>query len=103
MIEISDKTFTKETKNKTVIVDFWAEWCGPCKMMEPMFKELSKDYDCIVFAKMNVDEHPDFVAELGIQSIPTLIVFKNGKETDRIVGMMPKPVLKKKMDGIFGK
>jgi thioredoxin 1 len=74
-----------------VLVDFWAVWCGPCRMVAPVVEELAQELDGQVrFAKVNVDDLPDLAAPLGIQGIPTLILFKLGREIDRIVGAAPK-------------
>ncbi len=74
-----------------VIVDFWADWCGPCHMLAPTFEELSDEYSGkVTFAKLDVDALPDIAAKLGVQSIPTTIIFKDGKETLRIIGAHPK-------------
>ena len=82
-----------------VLVDFWADWCMPCKMIAPIVEELSKEYDGrLGFAKLDVDSNPSTAMTYGVRSIPTLLVFKGGKPVDQIVGAVPKGALKKKID-----
>ncbi len=100
--ELTAENFRKATSGKPVIVDFWAPWCGPCKMLAPFFEELSQDYQGkLEFAKLSTEDYPDIAAGQGITSIPCLIVFKGGKEVDRIIGLLPKEQLKKKIDAIL--
>ncbi|NLW07476.1 MAG: thioredoxin [Clostridia bacterium] len=78
-----------------VVVDFWAAWCGPCRMMAPVLDQLASEYDgSVKFAKVNVDEHQDVAMSYNIMSIPTLVIFKDGQEVGRVVGYMPKDRLK---------
>lgn len=88
--------------NEKVIVDFWASWCMPCKMVAPIFEKLAKKYKgTIVFAKVNVDENPEIAAKFGIMSIPNFIIFKNGEKIGEIVGAMPEEVLEEKILNYF--
>jgi thioredoxin 1 len=96
---VTDATFKETVKdNAVVVVDCWAPWCGPCRMIGPIIEELAHDY-CgkILFGKLNVDENPEVATEYQIMSIPTLLVFKNGKLVDRIVGAMPRPMLEQRI------
>lgn len=103
--QLTDTQFNEAIKAKTpVIVDFWASWCGPCKMLAPIFEELSGEYKGkLTFAKLSTEDFPDVAAENGITGIPCMIVFRNGEEVDRIIGFAPKPVLKQKIDAVLAK
>ncbi len=100
-LQITDSNFEELVRNsdKPVLVDFWAEWCGPCRMIGPVIEELSNEYEGkAVVGKLNVDENPNTTVEFGIRSIPTLLVFKNGAVVDRHVGVASKSDLAKKLD-----
>jgi thioredoxin 1 len=80
------------------MIDFWAEWCGPCKMLTPVVEELAKDYDGkAVIGKLNVDENPTVSQQFGIRSIPTVLFIKNGAVVDKSIGAVPKSVLEEKL------
>ena len=98
-VDLTDSTFRKFVQEHPfVVVDCWAPWCGPCLWVSPIVEELARDYaGRIAFGKLNVDHNPRVAMEYGIMSIPTLLVFKNGKLVDRIVGAMPRAMLEKKI------
>ncbi len=88
--------------DKPVVVDFWAEWCGPCRMIAPVVEELAKEYEGkVAIGKMNVDENTDTPDEYGIRSIPTLLFFKNGQLVDKMVGAAQKAVLEEKVKALL--
>lgn len=99
--EITDSNF-EEKINATsgvVLVDFWAEWCGPCRMLTPIIEELSDEYEGkAVVGKLNVDEQPETAAKFGVRSIPTVLVFKNGEVVEKQVGVAPKNAYKGLLD-----
>ncbi len=94
-IKVSDESFTADVlqSEKPVIVDFWAEWCGPCRMVAPILEEIASENDSIVIAKLNVDENPQISASYGITSIPTLNVYMGGEVVKSIIGAKPKAAL----------
>ena len=99
--DTTDATFESDViANETpVLVDFWAPWCGPCRMVAPIVEELSEEYDGKVkFVKLNTDENPQVAGKYGIRSIPTLIVFKGGEPVSQIVGFRPKSDLAKRLE-----
>ena len=103
-IEVTDSTFDAEVveAETPVIVDFWAEWCGPCKMIAPIVEELAEEYDGQVrFTKLNIDENPEVSMKYGIRSIPTLLLFKDGKPVEQIIGAVPKREIKKRVEAVL--
>jgi len=92
VIELSSQNFDKEKlENELLLVDFWAEWCGPCKSMHPIFTRMAKKYKSVRFARANVDNAQDIVIRYGVQSIPTFIMFKNGEVVNTMVGAVGEP------------
>jgi thioredoxin 1 len=94
---LTDQNFNQGVEsNKTILVDFWAEWCGPCKMLSPILDEISNEYGLPV-GKLNVDENPEKAQEYSVQSIPTMVLFRNGKPVHTVLGAMPKHKLMKEL------
>ena len=94
---VGDRDFIQEVleSDTPVLVDFWADWCAPCKMVAPLIDELAEEYDGkIKFTKVDVDDNPQTAMQYGIRSIPTLLVFKGGAPVDQVVGVVPKAALK---------
>lgn len=103
-IEVTDANFEEIVlkSDKPVLVDFWAEWCGPCRMVGPIVSELAKDYgDKAVITKMDVDSNPATSVKFGIRNIPTILFFKNGEIVDKQVGAVPKTILASKLDALI--
>ena len=105
-VDVTDQSFDADVlKSQTpVLVDFWADWCAPCKMIAPIVEELSAEYDGKVkFMKMDVDANANTPMTFGIRGIPTLIIFKGGKPVEQVVGAVPKSVLKRRLDAALTK
>jgi thioredoxin 1 len=100
LTEVTDNNFAAEVleAGQPVLVDFWAPWCGPCRIIAPHLEELDNDRDDLTVVKMNVDENPQTAAQYGIMSIPTLILFKNGQVAKQIVGALPKSRLQQELE-----
>lgn len=91
VLDLSSADFDQMTSHGLVLVDFWAEWCGPCKMMHPVFNRMAKKYRHIKFARVNVDQCQDIAMRFGVQAIPTFIMFKDGNPVERMMGAVGEP------------
>ena len=103
-VQVTDTTFDEMVMNSKnlILVDFWAEWCGPCKMIAPVLEELAVELEGkLTIGKLDVDNNPDTAMAFGVMSIPTLLLFKDGQPVDRIVGFQPKAQLKKRIETHF--
>ncbi len=99
VVHLDVDSFKSEVLEGTgiVLVDFWASWCGPCKMLGPILDELSQEVS-VKIAKVNVDDYPNIAADYGIRSIPTMIIFKDGEKVDQLIGLMQKGAIKEKLE-----
>ena len=103
-LEITDSNFDELVlkSDKPGVVDFWAEWCGPCKMIGPLIDEMSKDYEGkALVGKVNVDQNANVSAQFGVRSIPTVLFIKNGEVVDKSVGAVPKATLDSKLEALL--
>ncbi|MBE6837200.1 MAG: thioredoxin [Ruminococcus sp.] len=96
-IRLDNQTFADKIlkENTVALVDFYADWCGPCKMVAPIIEEIAEEYEDVVVGKINVDENIELATKYGVSSIPTIIAFKNGVESSRIIGYRPKEEIEK--------
>jgi thioredoxin 1 len=103
LTEVTDNNFAAEVleASQPVLVDFWAPWCGPCRIIAPHLEELNNERDDMTVVKMNVDENPQTAAKYGIMSIPTLILFKNGEIAKQVVGALPKARLQQELEPVL--
>jgi len=103
-VEVNDANFEEVVlqSNVPVLIDFWAEWCGPCRIVGPLIEELSVEYEGkAILAKMDVDSNPVVPSQYGIRNIPTILFFKNGEVVDKQVGAVPKTVIAQKIDALL--
>ncbi len=106
MLDLAKDTFEKEVLKSYIptLVDFWAPWCGPCRIVSPALDKLSSEYaNKLKFAKINVDDNQEIAAQFDVRGIPCMIIFKDGREVDRIIGAYPEAELRKKIDLILAK
>ncbi len=98
-VDLTDMTFKEAVQSHPlVVVDCWAPWCGPCRLISPILEEIARDYaGKIFFGKLNVDENPKVATQYGIMSIPTLLIFKNSRLVDRVIGAMPRKILESRI------
>ena len=103
VVELNNDNFNKVTSTGIVLVDFWAAWCGPCKMLSPTVDEIAQEDSSVVVAKLNVDEFPELAGKHGVMSIPTLMFFKDGVLQDTSIGVVSKNVIKTKLEQLKSK
>lgn len=99
-LEITDSNIVEVLEQEITVIDFWAEWCGPCRMVGPVIEELAEDNPNIAIGKVNVDENPKSAADFGIRSIPAVLFFKNGELVDKLIGANPKSAYQDKINAL---
>ncbi len=103
-IDITDASFEQEVlkSDKPVLIDFWAAWCGPCRMLHPIIDELEKDLgEKVVFGKVDIDQNQEYAAKYGVRNIPTVLIFKDGEVVEKQVGVAPKSVYAEKLNALL--
>jgi len=98
LVNATDNSFNDDVKEGLVLVDFWAEWCGPCRLVGPVLEKIAEENSKIKIVKLNVDENPVTSAKFTIRSIPTLLIFKDGQQVDSIIGAVPKNAILSKLN-----
>ncbi len=102
-IELTNSNFNEVVNSGVVLIDFWAPWCGPCRMVSPIIEELASEYDGKAkICKVNTDEEQDLAVKFGIRSIPTILFFKDGKQVDQLIGAAAKAVFAQKLNNLIG-